>query len=76
MKKGYLTKNGEAILEVAVKMFPASFMDNKQESEKLVREIKSMLTFKHHNIIQIYDVCLSYNYLYLFMEYCNGGNLG
>ena len=31
--------------------------------------------FQHPNIIKLYDVKVTENYVYLIMEYCNGGSL-
>ena len=54
-------------------------MDNKdkssQEIEKLKREVNIMKQLKNENIVKLLDISQTDNNLYLFLEYCNGGNL-
>ena len=43
--------------------------------ENLENEIKILKQFKHPNIVKLYDVKVKKDYVYLIMEYCNGGSL-
>ena len=41
----------------------------------LYNEINFLKEVNHKNIIKLYDVKVDYEYIYLIMEYCNGGTL-
>ena len=41
----------------------------------LNNEINFLKEIDHRNIIKLYDVKINYDYIYLIMEYCNGGTL-
>ena len=41
----------------------------------LDNEINFLKEINHRNIIKLYEVKISYDYIYLIMEYCNGGTL-
>ena len=46
-----------------------------QAKKYLQNEIKILSMINHQNIIKLYRVLESQNYLFLVMEYCNGGSL-
>ena len=43
--------------------------------QNIKNEIMVLKTVKHPNIIKLYDVKVKKDYIYLVMEYCNGGSL-
>ena len=51
--------------KVAIKIFDRSALDN-DKSARLIREIDSMKTLKHQNIIQLYEVRSKFNSLFFF----------
>ena len=51
----------------------------KNLSDKIIENIKNeiniMLKIKHENIIQLHETIISHKYIYLIMDYCDGGDL-
>jgi serine/threonine-protein kinase ULK2 len=43
--------------------------------ECLTREIKILQSVQHPNIVRLYDVSRTDNYIYIFLELCNDGDL-
>jgi calcium-dependent protein kinase len=43
--------------------------------ELIRNEIEVLKICQHPNIIRLYDVIENLNYIYIIMEYCNGGDL-
>ena len=48
---------------------------NPKKTAYLESEIKTMLTCNSPNVIRLYEVCEDVDTFYLFMQYCNGGDL-
>jgi len=62
--------------EVAVKVIPASkLLQNEDMYHLFLREIDILRQIKGENIVQLLDVKRTPNNLYIFMEYCDGGDL-
>lgn len=59
---------------VAVKILKKSTMTDKQ-IERARSEIETLKMCQHPNIMRLYDVFESADYLYLVLEHLNGGNL-
>ena len=59
---------------VAIKAIAKKRLD--QDNEKAIRdEIKILNTLDHPNIIKYYEEYENDKYIYLVMEFCNGGDL-
>jgi serine/threonine-protein kinase ULK/ATG1 len=43
--------------------------------QQLKREIAILTKINHPNIVKLYDVHRTSNYLYMFLEYCHDGDL-
>lgn len=43
--------------------------------ELIKREIAILQKINHPNIVRLYDVARTSNYLYMFLEYCADGDL-
>ena len=43
--------------------------------ELIKREIGILQKINHPNIVKLYDVARTSNYLYMFLEYCKDGDL-
>lgn len=43
--------------------------------ELIKREIHILKNATHPNVVKLYDVARTPHYLYLFLEYCNDGDL-
>ena len=82
----YLTKGGFAEIFLskkvgvnellATKRIEQQAIQNKPKLKKyLENEIYILNTIKHPNIIRLYDVKFKSDYVYITMEYCNGGSL-
>lgn len=72
--KGY--QGLETQIPVAIKVIPAVKMLESQENYDLfMREIDVLRQIKGENIVQLLDVKRTPNNLYLFTEFCNGGDL-
>ena len=41
----------------------------------LIREIDLLNKAKHENLISLHEMKTTHNNIYLFLDYCNGGNL-
>ena len=52
-----------------------AIQNNPKLKKYLENEIIILNTIKHPNIIRLYDVKLKPDYVYITMEYCNGGSL-
>lgn len=48
---------------------------NKISTENLLTEIELLKTLKHEHIVQLKDFEWDKHYIYLIMEFCNGGDL-
>ena len=61
----YATKK-ISVNDINTEPFLKNYLDN---------EINFLKEVNHKNIIKLYDVKVDYEYIYLIMEYCNGGTL-
>jgi Serine/threonine protein kinase len=62
--------------EVAVKMIPASkLLESEEQYNLFMREIEVLRKIKGEHIVQLIDVKRTTNNLYIFTEYCDGGDL-
>lgn len=72
-------KEGEQYL--AVKMIELSFFDKEippqimEELDNIKQEIRTLRSLKYPNIVRLYDVKKFQNRIYIFMEFCNQGDL-
>ncbi|CAL1526109.1 unnamed protein product, partial [Lymnaea stagnalis] len=66
-------KSGEREV-VAIKCVLKSSL-NRASTENLLTEIELLKTLKHEHIVTLKDFLWDSNYIYLIMEYCNGGDL-
>ena len=61
---------------VAIKILEKSRIQDKEELERVEKEIKYLKEFNHPNIVQIYEVLEDDpQYFYIVMEYVSGGEL-
>jgi serine/threonine protein kinase len=67
--KVYLGKDLNTGQRVAIKMIPNSLIVSSK------REIEIMRSLKHENIVELYDDVKTTDQTYLFLEYCQGGDL-
>ena len=61
---------------VAIKILEKSRIHDKEELERVEKEIKYLKELNHPNIVQIYEVIEDkLQYFYIVMEYVSGGEL-
>ena len=60
---------------VAIKILEKSLINDKEELERVEKEIKYLKILNHPNIIQIYEVLSTDKNFYIIMEYVSGGEL-
>ena len=60
---------------VAIKILEKSRIHDKEELERIEKEIKYLKDFNHIHIIQIYEVIETDKNFYIVMEYVSGGEL-
>ena len=72
VKLGYNKRTNE---KVAIKILDKTKITSKSDLERINREISFLKKFKHTNIIKIYDIKETSNNYYIFMEYCEKGEL-
>jgi serine/threonine protein kinase len=62
--------------EVAVKVIPATkLLENEEQYNLFMREIDVLRQIKGDNIVHLLDVKRTSNNLYIFTDFCNGGDL-
>ena len=61
--------------KVAIKILQKKLIKDKNEYNRIEREIKYLKLFNHPNIIQIYEVIESSSSFFIVMEYATGGEL-
>ena len=69
-----LAKHKETGRQVAIKIMAKKTMNN-QDLELAKTEIDILKVSQHPNIIKLYDVYDTADYIYIVMEYCSGGDL-
>ena len=71
----YLSKkNGVNELLATKRLAQKNIKENPLLKKYLENEIIILKTIKHPNIIRLYDVKSKPDYIYITMEYCNGGS--
>ena len=73
--KVYLGKNEENGQPVAVKVVNFTTVMNDYILSLLKNEILVMKKLVHPNIVQLYEVCITNNNIYIMTEFCNEGDL-
>lgn len=58
-----------------ISLSPSQFSRFSNYNEALQKEIDILLKARHENLICMHDLKQTSNNLYLFLDYCNGGNL-
>ena len=72
----YLSKKKGSDKLYATKRIPVNLIYQEPYLKKYIKnEIMILKTVNHPNIVKLYDVKVQYDYIYLVMEYCNGGSL-
>ncbi|EAR92952.1 Serine/Threonine kinase domain protein (macronuclear) [Tetrahymena thermophila SB210] len=60
----------------AVKVIPSQiFQQSMSNSQMLQKEIDVLKKLRHENLVCLHEISQSPNNLYLFLDYCNGGDL-
>ena len=63
-------------VDVAVKMIPsAKLLESEDQYNLFMREIDVLRQIKGNHIVQLLDVKRTPNNLYIFTDYCDGGDL-
>jgi len=60
---------------VAVKVLKEEFMSDAQFRRRFTNESKAITMLSQNNIVDVYDVCLEGDMMYLVMEYIDGVTL-
>ncbi|CAD8072595.1 unnamed protein product [Paramecium primaurelia] len=73
----FLGKSKKLNIKVAVKQSKHNGIQNEELLKEIInsREIQVMQRVKSENLVGFYDFKVSQNYIYLFIEYCDGGTL-
>ena len=61
--------------KVAIKILEKSKITNKEELERVEKEIKYLKMLNHPNIIELYEIIENSDNFYIVMEYISGGEL-
>ncbi len=75
MGRVFLAREETTGRQIAVKVLPEHFLDDRKRSQYLDREVKVAKRLKHPNVIDIYGLHLQNGIGYLLMELMDGGNL-
>lgn len=59
-------------MPVALKLLREEYLDNEEICRRFRNESKAIALLKHKNIVKVYDVSDSSEYLFIVMEYING----
>jgi serine kinase len=70
--KAVNTKSGDL---VAVKVMDLSKVGEKFKEKFLPRELAALIGVKHENAVQVYDIIRANKKMYIFMEFCGGGDI-
>ncbi|CAN0002559.1 unnamed protein product [Discosporangium mesarthrocarpum] len=70
----FLAKHRETGREVAMKAISRSRLQGKLQ-DNLESEISILKSFRHANIVELYDIKKTERHIYLVLEYCAGGDL-
>ncbi len=61
--------------KVAIKILEKSKIKEKDDLERIIREMEILNKLNHPNIAKVYEICESDEYFFIIMEYCSGGEL-
>ncbi len=61
--------------KVAIKILEKSKIIEKDDLERIFREMKIIKQLNHENIVKVYDVFENNEYYFIIMDYCEGGEL-
>lgn len=75
MGEVYRAKDSRLGREVAIKVLPASFLDDPDRRARFEREAQAVAALSHPNVIAIFDTGLHESQLYVVMELLSGQNL-
>ena len=67
--------NKETKEKFAIKILEKSKIQNKDDLQRIEREIKMLKDFNNINVIKVYEILENESYYYLIMEYCENGEL-
>jgi hypothetical protein len=73
--KVYLGVHKLTLKKVAIKTIKKEFLENKDNMEKLMREVNILKSLYHPSIIQFFEQFETDTYLCLILELCEGGDL-
>ena len=71
----YLTTKKDSDVKYATKKINKSAMNSEKSKQYLQNEINLLKEMDHPNIINLVEVKDTTKYIYIVMEYCNGGDL-
>ena len=61
--------------KVAIKILEKSKIVEKDDLERIIREMDIIRQLNHPNIARVYEMCESDDFFFIMMEYCSGGEL-
>lgn len=61
--------------KVAIKILEKSKIVEKDDLDRILREMKIITELKHQNVIKVHEMYESNDYFLIIMEYCEGGEL-
>ena len=61
--------------KVAIKILEKSKIKEKDDLQRIIREMQILNELNHPNIVKVYEICESEEYFFIIMEYCSGGEL-
>ena len=73
--KVYLGKDINTKDYVAIKILDANLMKDEYMKSTLNNEVQILKSMKSLNIVQLFDVFMTKNNIYIMQEFCNGGDL-
>ncbi|XP_054160102.1 testis-specific serine/threonine-protein kinase 4-like [Oppia nitens] len=71
----YKAKNTKTGDKVAVKVMNLDKVGEKFKEKFLPREMAALIGVKHENTCELYDIIKANHRLYIFMEFCGGGDI-
>lgn len=75
MAKVYLANQGPLARQVALKVLPQYAVHDASFIERFMLEARTMARLNHPNIVRVYDAGQYDRWLYIVMEYIDGGDL-